>query len=522
MLTLLAFLPIILILILMLGFNKPAIVAMPLGWFLSAVIGFFAWKLSLHQILGYTMLGSFRAFEILLIIFGAILLLNTLKQSGAMTKIQAQFSQISTDPRVQLIIIGYAFTSFIEGAAGFGTPAALAAPLLVSLGFAPLAAASIALIYNSTAVTFGAVGTPVNGTMLSIEHLLSDSITHTQLASATALAHLLPGLLIPIIGIVVYEFAFSSDKKWKRVAEMIPFSLVASVSFLVPYIAVSFISHELPSLIGGAFAIIATIFCAKYKIFTPKTLQKEQSVKQNEQFSIKPWIPYILIALLLVATRVPQLGLKPLLTLVVLNIPNFMFLHEIHYSVQWLYNPGILPFIAVSVLSWWLFRMKIKEIISTLSNSFTQLKTAVIALVFALGLVQIMTFSEYNPVNIPSMVQQMALGLSSVAGSVFIVISPIVGALGAFIAGSSTVSNILFSPLQLQTAVDSGIAVIHVLVLQQIGSSVGNMVCISNILAVSATVNLQNKENMIIKKNLPVVIGYMMISTVFIIVISLI
>ena len=109
-----------------------------------------------------TIAGFLNSIDTIVIIFGAILIMNTLKQSGGMGVINRMFTSVSDDPRIQVIIIGFMFGAFIEGAAGFGTPAALAAPLLIGLGFPPLCAAMCALIMNSTPVAYGAVGTPTN------------------------------------------------------------------------------------------------------------------------------------------------------------------------------------------------------------------------------------------------------------------------------------------------------------------------------------------------------------------------
>jgi len=153
--------PILLALVLMGGLRWPATKAMPLAWLAAALGGIGVWGLPASYVAALTLQGFVTAIGILIIVFGAILILRTLQHSGGMETIQYGMQNISGDRRIQAIIIGYMFAAFIEGAAGFGTPAALAAPLLLSLGFPPLAAAVICLVFNSFPVTFGAVGTPV-------------------------------------------------------------------------------------------------------------------------------------------------------------------------------------------------------------------------------------------------------------------------------------------------------------------------------------------------------------------------
>ncbi|MGN1274651.1 MAG: L-lactate permease, partial [Thermoguttaceae bacterium] len=166
---LLAFLPILLALILMAGFRWPSTKAMPLSFLLAALEAFFFWGLSGTRIAALTLAGFWDAFGILIIVFGALLIYYTMQTSGAMETIQAGMRKVSPDRRVQAIIIGYMFGAFIEGAAGFGTPAALAAPLLLGLGFPPICAAVLCLVFNSFPVTFGAVGTPILKGFASLE-----------------------------------------------------------------------------------------------------------------------------------------------------------------------------------------------------------------------------------------------------------------------------------------------------------------------------------------------------------------
>ena len=154
----LAFLPILVAGILMIGFNRPAKLAMPIVYLLTAAIALVGWGMSTTHLFASTIQGFFITFDILYIIFGALLLLNTLKYSGAIRVIRDGFSDISQDRRVQVVIIVWLFGAFIEGAAGFGTPAAIVAPLMVALGFPAACAVMLGMMVQSTPVTFGAVG----------------------------------------------------------------------------------------------------------------------------------------------------------------------------------------------------------------------------------------------------------------------------------------------------------------------------------------------------------------------------
>ena len=133
-LALLAALPILLTIVLMGGFLWPAKKSMPVAWFLSGILALAVWRVEPVRVLASAMQGVLLSLDILIIVFGALLLLNIMQSSGAMGVINQGLRGVTTDRRVQLVIIAYAFGAFIEGAAGFGTPAALAAPLLIGLG----------------------------------------------------------------------------------------------------------------------------------------------------------------------------------------------------------------------------------------------------------------------------------------------------------------------------------------------------------------------------------------------------
>ncbi len=157
--TLTALTPILAIFILLVLLRLPASKAMPLSLLITAILALLVWKVPFFHVAASILEGLIISLSILWILFGAILLLNTMTVAGAMERIRAMFFSISPDRRVQAIIVAWLFGAFIEGAAGFGTPAAITAPLMVALGFPPLAAVVLALTANSSPVTFGALGT---------------------------------------------------------------------------------------------------------------------------------------------------------------------------------------------------------------------------------------------------------------------------------------------------------------------------------------------------------------------------
>ena len=158
---LLAFTPIALSGVLLVGLGWSAKRAMPLVYVVTALIALTAWGVSFNRVLAATLEGIIITVQVLWIIFGSLLLLNTLKHSGGIASIRSGFARITPDRRIQVILIAWLFGCFIEGASGFGTPAAVAGPLMVAVGFPALSAVMFGMIIQSTPVSFGAVGTPL-------------------------------------------------------------------------------------------------------------------------------------------------------------------------------------------------------------------------------------------------------------------------------------------------------------------------------------------------------------------------
>lgn len=526
--SLLGAIPLITVIVLMLIWNKPAKVALPLGWGLAALIALFFWHIGVKEIFAYTIFGALKAFDIIVIIFGAVLILNTLRESQAIAVIQKGFGKISHDARVQAIIIGYLFAAFLEGAAGFGTPAALAAPLLVGLGFPPLAAIMVTLIFNSTPVTFGAAGAPIFGAMSVLGEGLARNgidplIFQAEITRSAALTHTLIGLIIPLLGLALLTKFFSKEKSARLGLAAAPFALFAGLSFLLPYALIAwFFGSELPSIIGGLLGLGISILAAKYNVLTPKKVWRFEASKQaqtqrkNAPSLFSAWLPYILIAILLLITRVPALPIKEFLQSQALTLPHLFGFEKLDYTFRFLYLPGLFPFTIIALLTFWLHNMSGVQIKTVFQKTFQQISGTVLTLVFGVALVQIMIQSATNPLQLDSMLGEIANATAHISSQVFILLSPFIGVLGAFVSGSSTVSNILFSTFQLESATLLGIAPVIVITLQLVGSAIGNMICVNNIVAVSATVGISGVEGKIIRRNLLPVLLYSVLAMIFV------
>lgn len=532
----LAFLPILLTVVLMAGFNQSAKKVLPLAWLTAAVIGLLYWQIDLLNVFAFSLFGALKALDILIIIFGAILILNTMKVSGAMTTINNGFNGITKDRRIQAIIIGFMFGSFIEGAAGFGTPAALAGPLLVGIGFPPLAAAMVALIFNSVAVPFGAVGTPIiGGVMKTLEGSLDAANADHFMLTLTqwvAIPNAIIGIFIPLLGIMIMTKFFGKERSIKPALQVLPFALFTGIAFAVPYILIAvFIGPELPSLLGAFIGLAIVVYAAKKGFLMPKTnwdfppkAEWEKNWASNTDTGdtgeakmglLKAWSPYILIALILVLTRLPQLGIKQILVAQSIKFPELFNIAGLGYTLKWAYLPGIIPFILVAFITNFMHKMSFKEVRTSWVMTFKQISGAAIALVAGVALVQLMLHSGTNNSGEASMLEVMAQSVAGIAGKGYPIISPLIGVLGAFMSGSSTVSNLLFSSLQFNTAQILGLPEILIVSMQAMGSALGNMICVNNVVAVCATVGCIGAEGIIIRRNaIPAFVYYVLVVVV--------
>ncbi len=529
----LAILPVIVALSFMLVFKQPSGRALCFSWFVATMLCLTVWRMDFAHVAGYSLVGFLSAIDILLIVFGAIMLLNTLKSAGVIDVIGHGFSAVTADRRVQVIIIAWMFGSFMEGAAGFGTPAALAAPLLVGLGFPPVAAVMVALVCNSTSVSFGAAGTPtitavaVLGSALDACGLSQEAFLHA-LTVKTALIHSLAGITIPLVAILMTTIlcrgkrVFSLRPTW----EMLPFAVFSGMAFTVPYYLLArFVGPELPSLLGGGIGLALVVYAAKKSFLIPCNAwgfeddvptdldaggrQPETRAKISQ---FEAWMPYVMIALILIVTRLPQLGIKQKIVAVTLTVRNILGIEDLIWSWRYLNNPGIVFMLVALAASCW-FKVPAKSLRDICYKTVLSLKNAVLALTTGVALVQLMRYSNVNASGLDSMLSQIAISLKDNFGGCYLCVAPYIGVLGAFVSGSNTVSNTLFAALQFDTARLLALSPVLVVALQSVGGAIGNMTCINNVIAVCTTTGVKGEEGRIILCNLVPTVFYCTMAT---------
>lgn len=529
---LLALLPIATVFVLLVVLARSAKFSMLVAYFVTALTALFIWGTEPAKVLGATVNGVVTAASLLYIVFGAILMLYTLEESGGIRSIRSGFTRISPDRRVQAIIIAWLFGSLIEGASGFGTPAAIAAPLLVAIGFPAMAAVMVTLIIQSTPVSFGAVGTPILvgvQTGLSGQAIVETAIAPMPfleyllgIATKVAMIHGLIGFLIPLIMVGMLTRFFGTSRSFAEGFRVWKFALFAGLAFTVPYYLIAAIlGPEFPSLLGGIIGLLIVVPATQRGFLVPKDtfdfphrdqwdptwIGKLGNLEDHRRDSplmplMRAWAPYVLVVVLLVLTRtiapVKAWLVSPEMTIAF----NDLFGSGITSRVQILYLPGTILIIA-SLFTFFLHKMSARDYGRALRSSGTTMIAAAPALLLAVPMVQVFLNSASE--RLSSMPIVLAEGMSSATGEAWPLFAPLIGAMGAFVAGSNTISNMMFSLFQFSTAEQIGLGsagAALVVAAQAVGGAAGNMICVHNVVAASATVGLVDREGEIIRKTL--------------------
>jgi lactate permease len=464
--------------------------------------------------------GTLSALTPITIIWGAILLSLTMRRSGAERIIGEWLREVSADPIAQLMIVGWAFPFMTEGASGFGTPAAIAAPLLVSLGFDAVRVTILTLIMNAVPATFGAVGTPMwfgfSQVPLSPSQILSVSWK-------SALVHSAAALFVPIIAL---QFVVG----WAEIRQNLLYIYLSILSCVLPSLALSRFNYEFPSLIGGAIGLCLSVLMAKYQVGLART----DAVKEVATFDppsknherLRAFAPYLMLIAILVVTRVRFLPLRawlnaesPALTLDWGSLGKFSVSAALVFrldsifgtSSAWNYNalfvPALIPFVVVVLLSIPLLRIDRDAMGRVVADTTNRLHGPTVTLVGALVMVQLMTLGGDRA-------QTMIIGrtFATMTGRSWPFFAPLLGALGAFFAGSATVSNLTFAGIQDSIARTLGFDRTSILALQSVGAAMGNMVAISNIVAVTSILNLVNQDGFVLKQTVIPLVVYGLIA----------
>jgi lactate permease len=494
--------------------SMPSFKALPLSALVLYLIVLIVFAENPNQVHAAILDGLLVSWTPILIISGAILLFRSMEATGGLAHIRLWLNVISPNPVAQLMIVGWSFQFLIEGASGFGTPAAIAAPVLVGLGFPALRVAIFCLILNSVPVTFGAVGTPIWFGFSIIE------LSPVELSEVSLKAAMINTFCAPFIVFIALSFLVSPQQLLKNWL----FILLSTFACTLPYLFMAVYSNEFPSLIGGAVGLAITVFLASSPLGRGKiernTISKDTSAI-DETPVVAPSLRTLTIAsfplwgtvLILMLTRIPQLGLKSLLVAqtpavslplgslgelsisaaLVISLKNIFQTSEV-WSHSLLYVPSLIPFGLMALIT---LRASNVPFMPVLMGTIHQMRRPVLALMGALVFVNLMMLGDES-----SAVALIGRHLAQLSGSQWLYFATLLGALGAFFSGSATISNLTFGAIQVSIAESLQLNTTTILALQAAGAAMGNMISINNIVAVSSVLALGNQEGYIIKRTL--------------------
>jgi lactate permease len=498
----------------------PSTIAFALAALLTYVIRIWYFKTSPNLAHAAIVSGLLSALTPISIIFGAILFFVALERSGAMRTLRTWLDGVSGNRVAQLMIVGWSFVLLIEGASGFGTPAALAAPILAGLGFPPIRVAVLCIVMNAVPTSFGAVGTP---TWFGFGSLGLAETQLLEIGLKAALMHSVAALIIPVIAL-----RFVVD--WREIRQNLIFVELAILASVLPMAAVAVFNYEFPSVAGGMVGLLTTIFLAQRGIglakqrvdaaspvmpgSQPGGQPNPESEPVHQSDVLRALTPLLATIGILLLTRIPLFGLRQLLNseadwvliplgrLGVFSLsPSLVFQlrrilgQDLHWSYALLYVPFILPFFVAAALALILYRRPPRVFGEVAKETFGRIRNPVIALFGALIFVQLLTIDGPR-----ASTRILGDALAGGTGDLWIYFAGFLGVLGSFFSGSNTISNLTFGPIQLRIAQDLGLSSTSMLALQTVGAAMGNMVAIHNIVAVCAVLGLKDQEGAILKK----------------------
>lgn len=422
-----------------------------------------------------------------------------------MDTIRSWLNHLSGNRVAQVVVIAWSFQFLIEGASGFGTPAALAGPLLVGLGFPALRIASACLILNTVPVSFGAVGTPV---WFGFGQLGLTPGELQEIAWKTSLIHSVAACMIPLIALRLLL-------DWQEIRKNLGFIYLAIAASVVPMFLFSLINSEFPSVVGGLFGLLATVWLARHGVGLTK---EKDSIGEPPpaRAVIKALFPLWATVLILLITRIPQLGIRGFLSAAdpawrfsITGFGDFSLSRSLviglsdilgtqtDWSHPLLFVPSFFPFIAIALLSIPVLGASWKIPHKVLGQSILRIRLPVCALFGALVLVKLLMVGEAS-----SALMIIGRSLSIAAGESWPAFASYLGGLGSFFAGSNTISNLTFGPIQQGISKQMGFDQTTILALQSVGGAMGNMVAIHNIVAVSSVLNIADQEGAILRKTI--------------------
>ena len=438
---------------------------------LVTIILFFYWGASFNQFLGTMGVSLLTTINILMIVFGAAFLYNIMDKNGLINGISHSLDNLEATNELKFFLLAIGLTALFEGVAGFGTPGAIVPLLLISLGYNAVLSVSVVLLFDGLFAMFGAVGTPLL-TGLQIPLQLPDA----EVKNIAVIAAVTGVIVMAVL--LLFIFRLFSRQNISVTLKKEVYLLYAF--FAVPFCGLAYFVPEMATVLAALIMLVLSVIYLK---------------GFGRDLNLRFWLPYGVLAFLLL---LPKL-FNPLHRWIGWDITfNDMFGSSIDASLKPMQSP-LIPFLVVGLGVVYFTKSKSFYLKDTFAKIFT-----VLAVLFpSIAVAQLMLNSG---VTQPSMVSNISEMLASL-GIFYPIFSPFIGITGAFITGSTTISNVVFGPSQLATGQSLNIPPAYVLALQLGGAALGNAICLFNIIAAASIANLKNYKDVLTYNMVPTLIG---------------
>lgn len=503
--SLIALIPIIFFFLALAVFRMKGSVAGTITVVLALLVSLFAYKMPTMMAFASMVYGFFYGlWPIAWIIIGAVFLYKISVKTGQFDVIRSSILSITEDQRLQMLFVGFAFGTFLEGAAGFGAPVAITAALLVGLGFKPLYAAGLCLIVNTAPVAFGAMGIPI---------IVAGQVSGVETMEISQMV----GRQLPFMVIIVLFWIMAIMDGWRGVKETWPAVIVGGGSFaLAQFLTSNFVGPELPDITAAIASLVSLTILLKY--WQPKHIfrfaNEDSDIDENlaeqkqKKYSIaqiaKAWSPFAILTVMVTIWSVKPF--KDLFTkdgalhdlVISIKVP---YLHQLVqkmppvvpeikdydaiFKFDWFSATGTAILIA-AIITIIFLKMKPKEAVITFGETINELKIPI----YSIGMVLAFAFIA----NYSGMSATLALALAH-TGHAFTFFSPFLGWLGVFLTGSDTSANALFAALQATTAQQIGVPEVLLVAANTSGGVTGKMISPQSIAIACAAVGLVGKES---------------------------
>lgn len=491
-----AFLPILCFFLCLVVFKMKGYVAAVLTVAVAIIVAIFVYKMPSIMVASSFVYGFlYGLWPIAWIIVAAIFLYKLSIKSGQFETIRDSVLTITPDQRIQVILIGFCFGAFLEGAIGFGGPVAITAALLAGLGLRPLYAAGLCMIANTAPVAFGAVGIPI---------IAMAGVVNVSAVDISAMT----GRMLPPLTIFVPFFIVYLMDGFKGIKETWPAILVAALSFVsVQFITSNYMGPELPDIASAVFSLACTTIFLRF--WQPKNIMEFDMVhKEIKKHSfgeiLYAWSPFVILIAMIVLWTQPWFkalfSKDGILSFTSIAIPfsdiNGLIMQttpvvaqdkaiSVVFKLPIIANVGTAIFLS-AIVSMFVAKVRVKDAVGVFGDTIKEMKFPILTI----GLVLSFAFIS----NYSGLASTLAIAFSK-TGSAFAFFSPIIGWIGVFLTGSDTSSNLLFGTLQQVTATQLGVKDTLFLAANSVGGVVGKMISPQSIAIACAAVGLAGKES---------------------------